>query len=53
VHISELAKERVKSVEDVVKVGDQVKFKVIGIDDKGKVRLSMKALLEDSEAPKE
>jgi polyribonucleotide nucleotidyltransferase len=53
IHISELAKERVKTVEDVVKVGDHVKFKVIGIDDKGKVRLSMKALLENTEENKQ
>ena len=42
VHISALAPHRVKSVDDVVKVGDKVKVKVLGIDDRGKVRLSMK-----------
>jgi polyribonucleotide nucleotidyltransferase len=42
VHISALAPHRVKSVGDVVKVGDKVKVKVLGIDDRGKVRLSMK-----------
>ena len=42
VHISALAPHRVKSVADVVKVGDHVKVKVLGIDDRGKVRLSMK-----------
>ncbi|MBT5072299.1 MAG: polyribonucleotide nucleotidyltransferase [Kordiimonadaceae bacterium] len=47
VHISELAKERVKQVTDVVKEGEIVKVKVLGIDDRGKVRLSMKALLND------
>jgi polyribonucleotide nucleotidyltransferase len=44
VHISELSPQRVKTVADVVKVGDQVKVKVIGMDDRGKVKLSMKAV---------
>jgi polyribonucleotide nucleotidyltransferase len=44
VHISELAPQRVKTVGDVVKVGDAVKVKVIGMDDRGKVKLSMKAV---------
>ncbi len=44
VHISELAPQRVKQVSDVVNVGDQVKVKVIGMDDRGKVKLSMKAV---------
>ncbi|MEZ5832668.1 MAG: polyribonucleotide nucleotidyltransferase [Dongiaceae bacterium] len=44
VHISELAPQRVKTVADVVKVGDMVKVKVIGMDDRGKVKLSMKAV---------
>ncbi len=44
VHISEMAPHRVKTVNDVVKVGDQVKVKVIGMDDRGKVKLSMKAV---------
>ncbi|MCQ2382282.1 MAG: polyribonucleotide nucleotidyltransferase [Clostridia bacterium] len=39
VHISKLAKERVNKVEDVVKVGDKIKVKVIKIDDKGRVDL--------------
>ena len=42
VHISELAKQRVARVSDVVKVGDEVKVKVIGFDDRGKIKLSMK-----------
>jgi polyribonucleotide nucleotidyltransferase len=42
VHISELAPQRVGKVTDVVKVGDQVKVKVLGFDDRGKVKLSMK-----------
>ena len=47
VHISEMANERVKQVTDVVKEGEMVKVKVLGIDDRGKVRLSMKAILND------
>src|SRR5260370_6961865 len=44
VHISELAPRRVGKVTDVVKEGDPVKVKVLGVDDRGKVRLSMKAV---------
>ena len=44
VHISELAPHRVKTVGDVVQVGQVVKVKVIGMDDRGKVKLSMKAV---------
>ncbi|HEY0562421.1 MAG TPA: polyribonucleotide nucleotidyltransferase [Methylophilus sp.] len=46
VHISQIAHERVKAVSDFVKEGDVVKVKVVEIDDKGKVRLSMKALID-------
>jgi polyribonucleotide nucleotidyltransferase len=45
IHISELDKQRVKTVEDVVKVGDVIECKVIGIDDQGKVKCSRKAAL--------
>jgi len=44
VHISELAPRRVAKVTDVVKEGDPVKVKVLGVDDRGKVRLSVKAV---------
>jgi polyribonucleotide nucleotidyltransferase len=44
VHISELANERVGKVSDVVKEGDQVKVKVLAIDDRGKIKLSMRAV---------
>ena len=44
VHISELAPRRVGKVADVVKVGDQVKVKVLGFDDRGKIKLSMKVV---------
>ena len=44
VHISELAKERVGSVGDVVSEGQTVKVKVLAIDDRGKVKLSMRVV---------
>ncbi|MGE0660188.1 MAG: polyribonucleotide nucleotidyltransferase [Reyranellaceae bacterium] len=44
VHISELAPRRVGKVTDVVNEGDVVKVKVLGVDDRGKVKLSMKAV---------
>jgi len=44
-HISQIAKERVAKVEDVLQLGDVVKVKVIEIDNNGKVRLSRKILL--------
>jgi polyribonucleotide nucleotidyltransferase len=44
VHISELAPKRVAKVGDVVKEGDKVWVKLIGMDDRGKVRLSMKVV---------
>ncbi|SNS60905.1 MULTISPECIES: polyribonucleotide nucleotidyltransferase [unclassified Azospirillum] len=44
VHISELKNERVAKVTDVVKQGDAVKVKVLGFDDRGKVKLSMKVV---------
>jgi polyribonucleotide nucleotidyltransferase len=64
IHISELANYHVPQVEDVVKVGDEVMVKVIGIDNSGRINLSRKAILEgvsnlpgakvsDSSAPKE
>ena len=42
VHISEMLEERVAKTTDVCKEGDSVKVKVIGFDDRGKVKLSMK-----------
>jgi polyribonucleotide nucleotidyltransferase len=44
VHISQLAPRRVNKVTDVVKEGDKVKVKLLGVDERGKVRLSMKAV---------
>jgi polyribonucleotide nucleotidyltransferase len=44
VHISELANERVAKTTDVVNVGDKVRVKVLGFDDRGKVKLSMRVV---------
>ena len=46
VHISKIADHRVEKVEDVLKVGDEVKVKYLGVDEKGRVRLSMKDVKE-------
>ncbi|MFQ6017656.1 MAG: polyribonucleotide nucleotidyltransferase [Kiloniellaceae bacterium] len=48
VHISELAPKRVRTVGDVVKEGDEVKVKVIGLDNRGKVKLSMKRVNQET-----
>jgi polyribonucleotide nucleotidyltransferase len=48
-HISELDNGFVKSVSDVVSIGDRVKVKVIHVDDTGRIKLSRKALLEPSD----
>src|SRR5437867_851747 len=47
VHISELANFRVKKTEDIVKIGDEITVKCLGVDEKGRVRLSRKAAMED------
>ena len=48
VHISEISNERVEKVSDVLKVGDEVKVKLLDVDfDKKRISLSMKALLND------
>ncbi|MBN1254485.1 MAG: polyribonucleotide nucleotidyltransferase [Deltaproteobacteria bacterium] len=53
VHISQLARERVEKVTDVLKVGDEIEVKVLEIDGNGKIRLSRRALLtgEDESRP--
>ena len=45
-HISQIARERVNQVSDYLKEGQVVRVKVIGVDEKGRVRLSMKALIK-------
>jgi polyribonucleotide nucleotidyltransferase len=49
VHISELANKRVNKVTDILKEGDYVKVKVIEVDNRGRIRLSRKAALEEGE----
>jgi polyribonucleotide nucleotidyltransferase len=44
VHISEIKPQRIDRVSDFLKVGDEVRVKVLGVDDRGKVKLSMKAV---------
>ena len=50
-HISQIAKERVNQVSDYLKEGQVVRVKVLEADDKGRLRLSMKAAAEDAAAP--
>ena len=52
-HISELADGYVKNVEDVVKIGDVIKVKVINVDPNGRIKLSRKAVLVDEGVPVE
>jgi polyribonucleotide nucleotidyltransferase len=53
VHISQLARERVAKVTDVVKVGDEIQVKVLEIDGNGKIRLSRKVLLGGGDGERE
>ncbi|KAB2882826.1 MAG: polyribonucleotide nucleotidyltransferase [Pseudorhodoplanes sp.] len=48
VHISQLSAQRVQKTSDVVKEGDKVKVKLLGFDDRGKVRLSMKVVDQET-----
>jgi polyribonucleotide nucleotidyltransferase len=48
VHISELAPKRVEKTTDIVQVGQDVKVKVIGFDDRGKIKLSMKVVNQET-----
>ncbi|MCE7975316.1 MAG: polyribonucleotide nucleotidyltransferase [Leptolyngbya sp. PLA1] len=52
-HISELAEGYVKSVSDVVKLGDMVKVKVINVDEQGRIKLSRKAVLAEENRAKQ
>ncbi len=47
VHISELSNKRVERVEDVIKMGDEIWVKCLGVDEKGRVKLSRKAAMEE------
>ena len=48
VHISELADHRVGQVTDIVNEGDEIFVKVLAVDDRGKVRLSMKVIDQET-----
>lgn len=48
VHISQIAHERIKNVADYLKEGQVVRVKVIEVDDRGRIRLSIKALIEEA-----
>ena len=48
VHISQLSQRRVQNTKDVVKEGDKVKVKLLGFDERGKTRLSMKVVDQDT-----
>ncbi|MBU6225187.1 MAG: S1 RNA-binding domain-containing protein, partial [Burkholderiales bacterium] len=50
-HISQISHERIGKVTDVLAEGQIVRVKVLETDDKGRVKLSMKALMERPEAP--
>ncbi len=50
VHISELSNDYIEKVDDVVKMGDEIKVKLIGIDDQKRLKLSRKAALKEDEA---
>ncbi|RLQ95698.1 polyribonucleotide nucleotidyltransferase [Falsibacillus albus] len=53
VHISELAEERIRKVEDVVSLGDEILVKVIDIDNQGRVNLSRKVVLKEQREKEE
>jgi polyribonucleotide nucleotidyltransferase len=48
VHVSEMSEERVNKPSDVVKEGDRVNVKLVAIDDRGRLQLSMKAAAKES-----
>ncbi|MCD6363624.1 MAG: polyribonucleotide nucleotidyltransferase [Synergistetes bacterium] len=52
VHISELSDRKIRSVEDVVKVGDEIEVMVIGVDSLGRISLSRRKVLESSKTKK-
>ena len=52
-HISELADRRIGSVEDICKVGDKMTVKCIGVDDRGRIKLSRREAMRDLDAQKQ
>lgn len=53
VHVSEMSEERVNKPSDVVKEGDKVNVKLVAIDDRGRLQLSMKAVTKDNQEKKQ
>ncbi|WP_372748143.1 polyribonucleotide nucleotidyltransferase [Litorivivens sp.] len=53
VHISQIAHERVENVSDYLKEGDDIQVKVLDVDQRGRIKLSIKELIEKAEAPAE
>ncbi|MCA1053559.1 polyribonucleotide nucleotidyltransferase [Rossellomorea aquimaris] len=53
VHISEIAEERIRKVEDVVSIGDEILVKVLDVDNQGRVNLSRKAVLKEQREKEE
>jgi polyribonucleotide nucleotidyltransferase len=53
VHVSEMSEERVEKPSDIVKEGDKVTVKLVAIDDRGRLQLSMKAALREAKGKKE
>jgi polyribonucleotide nucleotidyltransferase len=53
VHISQIANERVENVTDYLKEGEEVRVKVLDVDQRGRIKLSIKELLEDEAAAEE
>lgn len=51
-HVSEMSEERVEKPSDVVKEGDKVTVKLVSIDDRGRLQLSMKAALREKAGKK-
>ena len=49
-HISQISDERVEKVSDKLSEGDRIKVKVLEVDKQGRIRLSMKAVAEETEA---
>jgi polyribonucleotide nucleotidyltransferase len=50
VHVSQISSERVEKVSDKLKEGDLVRVKVLEVDKQGRIRLSIKAVMEDEAA---
>ncbi len=53
VHISEIAEERIRKVEDVLSIGDEILVKVLDVDNQGRVNLSRKAVLKEQREKEE